>query len=66
MKNMGILDRSLRVVLAVVIAVLYYLGQISGTAAWILGIVAIIFFLTGLVGVCPLYIPFKCDTRKKE
>lgn len=66
MKNMGTLDRSLRVLLAVVIGVLYFLGQITGTAAIVLGIVAVVFFLTALVGVCPLYIPLKLDTRKKD
>ena len=52
---MGIFDRVLRIILAIVIAVFIYLGQISGTAAIILGIVAGVFFLTSLVGNCPLY-----------
>lgn len=62
--NMGTLDRTVRIAIAVVIAVLYFAGAISGTLAIILGIVAIVFVLTSLVGFCPLYVPFKLSTRK--
>ena len=65
-KNMGTIDRAIRILLAIVVLVLYLLKLISGTAAIILGIFAIIFFLTSLVGYCPLYVPFKISTRKKE
>ena len=42
-KNMGTLDRSIRTILALLVAVLYFTGQISGTAAIILGIIAVVF-----------------------
>lgn len=63
-KNMGILDKSVRVIIAIVVAVLYFTGQISGTVAAILGILAIVFILTSLVGTCPLYLPFGLSTKK--
>jgi len=65
-KNMGALDRIIRTILAVVVIVLYFTKQISGTAAIILGIIALIFLLTSLIGFCPLYVPFKISTLKKE
>jgi len=65
-KNMGSVDRVVRLVAAIVVAILYFTGQISGTAAVVLGIIAVVFLVTSLVGVCPLYIPFKLSTRKKE
>lgn len=65
-KNMGNLDRGIRVVIALVIAVLYFTGQITGTAAIILGILAVIFLATSLVGTCPLYLPFGLSTRHKK
>jgi Na+(H+)/acetate symporter ActP len=65
-KNMGATDRIIRTLLAILVAVLYFTDQISGTAAIILGIFAIIFLLTSLVGFCPLYVPFKISTRKKR
>ena len=63
---MGKTDRIIRIIIAVVIAVLYFTHQISGIAAIILGIIAAIFILTGIIGFCPLYAPFKISTRKKE
>ena len=64
-KNMGTLDRAIRLIFAVVVAVLYFTGNISGLAATILGILAVIFVLTSFVGFCPLYAPFKLSTRKE-
>ncbi|MFC2163931.1 DUF2892 domain-containing protein [Acidobacteriota bacterium] len=64
-KNMGAADRIIRTLIAIVIAVLYFTKQISGTAAIILGIIAIVFLLTSLVSFCPAYLPFKISTRKK-
>lgn len=64
-KNMGTVDRILRTGLAVVVGVLYLTGQISGTAAIVLGIVAVIFLLTSAVGTCPLYVPMGWSTRRE-
>lgn len=64
-KNMGTVDRVLRVVAAVLVLVLYLTGQITGTAALILGIIAVIFVLTSTVGSCPLYLPMGWSTRRE-
>jgi hypothetical protein len=64
-KNMGTTDRIVRVVVAAVIAVLYFANVISGVLAIILGILALVFLATSAVGFCPLYVPFKFSTRKK-
>ena len=65
-KNMGLVDRIIRLVLAAVVAVLYFTGQLTGTATIILGIIAVIFIITSAIGFCPLYVPFKFSTMKKE
>jgi amino acid transporter len=65
-KNMGMVDRIIRIVLAILIGVLYLAGAISGAAAVILGIIAIAFLITGFVGFCPVYLPFKISTRAKS
>ena len=65
-QNMGSIDRALRVLAAVVIAILYLTDQISGTATIILGIVAAVFLLTSVVAFCPLYLPLKLSTIKKK
>lgn len=64
-KNMGTIDRAVRIILAIAVAVLYLGDQISGLAAVILGIVAVIFLLTGIIGFCPLYLPLGINTGKK-
>lgn len=62
--NMGKSDRIIRIIIAIIIAILYFKGQISGVAAIILGIIAVIFVLTGIIGFCQLYVPFKFSTKK--
>lgn len=64
-KNMGTVDRIVRVIIAVLIVVLYLSGQLSGTVAAILGILAVVFLLTSFIGWCPLYVPFGISTRKE-
>ncbi|GIV50556.1 MAG: hypothetical protein KatS3mg038_1077 [Candidatus Kapaibacterium sp.] len=62
--NMGGLDRGLRIVIAIIIAVLLSAGAVTGTWAIILGIVAVIFLLTSFVSFCPVYALFGMSTRK--
>ena len=64
-KNMGTLDRAIRIVIAVVIAVLYFNGNLSGLTATVLGIFSIIFIITSFVGFCPLYTVIGLSTCKK-
>ena len=64
-KNMGAIDRSIRTLLAIVVAVLYFTGHITGVAAVILGIIAVVFLVTSFIGFCPLYTLFGISTIKK-
>lgn len=61
---MGTIDRIIRTVLAILVGVLYFTGQISGTVAIVLGVLAVIFLLTSFVSFCPLYLPFGISTRR--
>lgn len=63
--NMGSKDRLIRILAAVVVAALYFTDQITGTAALVLGLLAIVFVLTSALGFCPLYAPFKFSTKKR-
>jgi hypothetical protein len=65
-ENMGAVDRGIRIVAAIVIATLYFGGQISGTLGAVLGIVALLLLLTSLVGFCPLYVPLKISSGRKQ
>ena len=52
---MGTIDRIIRTALAILVGVLYFTGQISGTVAIVLGVLAVIFLLTSVISICPLY-----------
>lgn len=65
-QNMGTIDRAIRILLAIVFVVLYFSGVVTGTFGIILLVFAGIFILTSLVSFCPLYVPFKLSTRKKQ
>lgn len=62
--NMGIADRVIRLIAALVIGYLYYVGLITGTVAIVLGILAVVFVATSFVSFCPLYLPFGLSTKK--
>jgi len=64
-RNMGLVDRVVRVILAAVVAVLYALHQLSPVAGIVLGILAVVFLATSAVGSCPLYLLFGISTKKK-
>jgi len=65
-KNMGTADRIIRVIIAAIIAVLYFTGIIPGTLGVILLILAGVFVLTSLISFCPLYAPFGISTCKNK
>lgn len=65
-KNMSKTDRIIRVLVAALLAYLYFSGVVSGTLGIILLVVGIVFLLTAFVAFCPLYVPFGLNTCKKE
>lgn len=65
-KNMGRKDRLMPIVLAVVVVILYFSNTIRGTAAIVLGGLALIFVLTSFISFCPLYVPFGINTSSEK
>lgn len=63
---MGTMDKAIRIVIAIGIALLYYFNIIDGALAYILMVLGIIFLLTSLVSFCPLYAPFGISTCKTK
>ncbi len=59
-KNMGSTDRIIRIILVLVVVFLGYYFDL-----WVLYILALILFVTAVIGVCPLYIPLNISTNKK-
>jgi hypothetical protein len=65
-KNLGNIDRVLRVAFAVLVAILFFTKVISGGTGLILLIVAGILALTSLISFCPIYWALGWKTAKKE
>ena len=65
-KNMGSADRIIRVIIAAIIAVLYFTEVITGTVGIVLLILAGVFLLTSFVSFCPLYAPFGISTCRSK
>lgn len=65
-KNMGIMDKGVRITVAVIIALLYYFNVIEGTLAYILMALAVVFLVTSFINFCPLYKPFGISTCKTK
>ena len=63
---MGTIDKTIRILIAAAIIILYFTHQISGTMAIIGLVLSGIFILTSFISFCPLYLPFGISTRKKE
>jgi Protein of unknown function (DUF2892) len=61
-KNMGSTDKIVRLVIAAIIAFLYFNGTLSGTIGLVLLILSGVFVLTSFVGICPLYSIFGFST----
>ncbi|MCB0793045.1 MAG: DUF2892 domain-containing protein [Flavobacteriales bacterium] len=65
-KNMGSVDRIVRIMLAIVFGVLYYTGVVGGTLGVILLVLGGVFLVTAFVNFCPLYLPFGISTRGRK
>lgn len=65
-KNMGTADKAIRSVVALVVAILYFTGVLTGTLGVVLLVFAGVFLLTSFISFCPLYAPFGIRTCKAE
>ncbi|WP_461127490.1 YgaP family membrane protein [Spirosoma aerophilum] len=65
-KNMGSLDRAIRVIVALVLVGLYATGVVSGIWAIVSLALAAVFVATSLVSSCPLYLPFGIRTNRSR
>ena len=61
-KNLGPKDRVVRIVFAILLAVLLYVGVIEATGAIVAGVVAAYLLITALLGSCLFYKLIGVDT----
>ncbi|GAB3030302.1 YgaP family membrane protein [Spirosoma pulveris] len=65
-KNMGYLDRTVRVSVAIVLIALYALGITSCVWGIVSVVLAVIFIISSLLGTCPVYLPFGFSTNPSK
>lgn len=63
-KNLGSVDKAIRMSLAIVLVALYFSGTVAGSLGIIGLVVAEVLVLTSMVNVCPLYSLLGWNTRK--
>ena len=65
-KNMGTADRIIRVIIAAIMAILYFTGVVPGALGIFLMVLAVVFVVTSLISFCPLYLPLGLSTCKRD
>lgn len=61
-KNVGTVDKVIRLIVAAVLVVLYFTGVVSGTLGLVLLIAGVVFAATAFIGFCGLYTLFGIST----
>jgi hypothetical protein len=65
-KNMGTVDRVIRIALALVVGALYFTGRLGGILGVVLLVLAVVFLITSFVARCPAYLPLGISTRGRH
>ncbi|MDP4130705.1 MAG: DUF2892 domain-containing protein [Bacteroidota bacterium] len=68
-KNMGTADRTVRILLAIIMGALYFTNTVTGVLGIVLLILTVVFLLTGFISFCPLYAIFgftTCKTKQQK
>lgn len=64
--NMGSFDKTVRLIIAALLVVLYFLGVVEGVFGTVALGVSVVFTLTSVIGFCPLYAVFGINTCKTK
>jgi hypothetical protein len=62
-KNVGTVDKWIRIVLGLALLSLVFI--LEGGLRW-LGLIGLVFIVTGFINFCPLYLLFGINTNKKK
>ena len=66
---MGNADRIIRIIIAAIVAILYFTNILTGVLGIILLVLAGVFLITSFISFCPLYLPFgikTCSSKEEE
>jgi len=65
-KNMGITDKIIRSLIAIVMIILYFTNIITGLLGIVFIVISVVFLLTSLISFCPLYAILGISSKQKE
>lgn len=65
-KNIGQTDKSIRIIIAIVIGILIYMEILTGTLAYIFLAVSAVLVITSFINFCPIYALFGINSCKKK
>ena len=65
-KNLSQADRIVRIILAAVLAVMFFTNVITGTLGIILLVLAVVFVATSFISWCPIYAALGIKTLKDK
>jgi hypothetical protein len=58
-------DRTLRVVIGLVLMYVGWGGVLTGVLGAVVGVIGLVLLVTGVIGWCPLYTVLGCATRRE-
>jgi hypothetical protein len=64
-KNVGIVDRAIRIVIGLVLIAVFVLNLVVAPWSWLVVIVGIIILATGVIGTCGMYSLLGMNTQGK-
>lgn len=64
-RNLSDIDRVLRVILAAILAYLYFSSAVTGALGIVLLVLGAVLVLTAIFAFCPLYAPFHFSTYRQ-
>jgi hypothetical protein len=64
--NMGSLDKAIRIILAIVFAMLFITKTVESTVGMVLLVLGGVFLFTSILSFCPLYTILGINTCKKK
>lgn len=65
-KNIGKADKVIRILGAIILLTLYFSNTVSGILGIVFLVISVMFIITSFISFCPLYIPFRISTLKKN
>lgn len=64
--NIGTLDQSIRITLALTVLAIYCIEIVDATTNWLFIMIAFILFFSAVIRHCPLYTFWEYSTKEKE